>query len=113
MSGIALAPPVPGVPTKEVFIASGGAADGDQYDGGGVCDNTGDEPELIVPHEKGDCANNDGEKTDEAGVDGANGEGSFNPCEIGVSVVHDGGASRLWKGGRPSWKASSNNCASQ
>jgi hypothetical protein len=91
----------------------GGGADSDQYAGGGVCDNTGDEPELMVSHEKGDGANNDGEKGDEAGVDGANGEGSFNPCVFEISIVHGGGASRLWKGGRPSWKASSNNCASQ
>ena len=63
--------------------------------------------------EKGDGANNDGEKGDEAGVDGANGEGSFNPCEFGIPIVHASGASRLWNGGRPSWNASSNNCASQ
>lgn len=76
--------------------------DSDQYAGGGVWDNTGEEPELMVPHEKGDGANNDGENGAEAGVGGANGEGSFNTCEFIVSMVHGGGTSRLWNGGRPS-----------
>ena len=110
MSGITLALPVPRVSAKEVIPVGGGGADSDQYAGGGVYDNTGDEPELMVPHEKGDGANNDGEKGDEAEVGGAKGEGSFSPCEFGE---HVGGASRLWKGGRPSRKASNRSCASQ
>jgi len=101
------------MPAKEVVPAGGGGADSDQYAGGGVCDDTGDEPELKVPYEKGDGANTDGENGDGDDVDGANGEGSFSPCEFGESIGHAGGASRLWNGGRPSWKASSNSCASQ
>lgn len=92
----------------------GGGADSDQYAGGGVCDdNVGDEPELVVSPEKGEGATNDGVKGDKPGVNGANGEGSFKPCEFWVSIEYCSGASRLWKGGRPSWKASSNSCASQ
>ena len=86
---------------------------------------TGDEPELKLLPEKGDGANGDGEKGDDPAVaaGGAKGDGSCSTCMSGTfgdSVACDatGDAeeevgSREWKGGRPSWKARSNSCASQ
>jgi hypothetical protein len=85
----------------------------------------GDEPELKLVVEKGDGANGDGEKGDDPAVDagGANGEGSCSTCTLGTfgdSVTCDAAGdddddevSRGRKGGRPSWNASSNSCASQ
>lgn len=75
---------------------------------------TGEEPELMLPLEKGDGAKGEGEKGDEAGlVGGAKGDGSCSACMYGDSADGAGDVSRFRKGGRFSWKASSSSCASQ
>ena len=83
-------------------------------------DIAGDEPELRLPLEKGDGANSDGEKGDAIDAGGANGDGSCSTCTctVGDSAAEAGDAEAgadvpRAKGGRPSWKARSSNCASQ
>lgn len=77
----------------------------------------GDEPELrLLLPEKGErAANGDGERVCELGGRGANGDGSCNACAFGELFTFGGDPdnSRGRKGGRPSWKARSSNCASQ
>ena len=79
-------------------------------------DITGDESELKLLVENGDGAKGDAEKGDAADEGGAKGDGSSSTCAFGESLGRVGdaaGSSRERKGGRPSWKARSSNCASQ
>ena len=80
-------------------------------------DITGDESELKLLVEKGDGAKGDAEKGDAVDEGGAKGDGSSSTCVLGESLGRVGGdavcSSRERKGGRPSWKARSSNCASQ